>query len=93
MCRAGGLGEHALHAIDGPEQIDRRRPRDRHQLAGFVKLGGQLLRAGGLAHAHAQREPHRGGDANGRSSANDHGLDGLGHFFGRLAFHVDFSAR
>jgi hypothetical protein len=93
LARLRRLGETSLHALDRPEQVDRRRPSRRHQVAGFLELRGELLRPRRAAFAHAEREAHRRGDANRGSAANDHGPDRTGHVGGRLAAHVDFLGR
>ena len=90
--RLAGLGagsERAIHAIDGPEQVDGGGAGRRHQLADLVELRRELLRAGRLALSDAERDPHRGGDANCRRAANDHRLDRPRHFSGGLAADVD----
>ena len=88
-----GCGKRPLHALDGPEQIHCRRSRRGHQVAGLLELCRELLRARGAAALHAERNAHGRGDANRRGATNDHRRDGLGHFFGRLATHVDLGSR
>ena len=87
------VAEAALHAIDRPEQIDRRRPRRRHQQAELVELDRELLRPLRLAAAHAEREAHRRRHANRRRATDDHRLDRARDFLRRLAADVDFLAR
>ncbi len=86
-------GEHPLHALDGPEQVDRRRPRRRHQVAQLLKLDGELLRAGRLAPPHPERDAHRRRDANRRRTPNDHRLDRPGDFLRGLAGDIDLRRR
>ena len=84
------LGERALHPVDRPEQVDRGRPRRRHQVAGLLELDRELLRALGRAAPHPERDAHRGRDADRRRAANDHRPDRLRDFRRRPAAHVDF---
>jgi hypothetical protein len=81
-------GEDSLHSLDGPEQVDGRWPRRGEQVAGFLKLDGELLRASRLAALHRQRHPHRRAHADGRRAPDDHGLDGAGHIGRRPTLNV-----
>jgi hypothetical protein len=64
--------ESAAHALDGPEEIHRGRPR-RGEAAADAIEGTPRIAIGRLR--HAERDPHRGGDADRRRTADDHVLD------------------
>ena len=91
--RPGRGAERSLHPVDRPEQVHGGRPRSPHQLARLVELGGEFLGASGRAPAHAQGDAHRGRDADGRRSADDHRPDRARDFGRRLAADVDFLCR
>ena len=84
----------ALHALDRPEQVDRGRPRRRHQVA---QSAGTRWRTAWcrwrLLRFMPEREAHGRGDADRRRAANHHRLDGLGHVLGGLAGDVDLRRR
>ena len=89
----GGLGEDPLHAVDGPEQVDGGGSRRGQLVACLLELDGERARALRRRPARAEREPHRGRDADGRSATNDHGLDGPGHVVDGRTAHVDLPRR
>ena len=94
--RLAGFGasrERVLHPLDRPEQIHRRRPGRRHELANLVELGRELLGAARLAAANTDRNPHGRRDANRRGASDHHRLDGARHLGGGLAADVDFLRR
>jgi hypothetical protein len=87
------FGKRPLHALDGPEQVDRGRPRGAQQLAVFLKLGGELLGAGRLAARRTERQAHRRADADRRRAADHHGLDRLGDVVDAFAGDVNLVGR
>ena len=93
LARGRRLGKHALHAIDGPEEVDGRRARVGHHLAQLVELTGELGRSGCGALPHAKRQSHGRGDANRRRASDHHRLDRFRDVLRALAGHVDLRAR
>ena len=67
----------ALHAVDGPEEIDGGGPGTREGVADEFDFGIEVWR-GGVE--DPEGDSHRGGDADGRRAADDHVLDGGGDF-------------
>ena len=74
---SGLLGEAALHALDGPEEIDGGGAGGGEGAAHRLELGGQRGDVGGVAGFHAKSKAHSGRDADGRRATNDHGCDDL----------------
>jgi hypothetical protein len=64
--------EHLPHPLDGPEEVHRRRPRGGEGAAEAIELARRVAPQG----AGAERDAHRGRDADGGCAANDHVLDG-----------------
>ena len=63
-------------ALDGPEKIDGGGAGLREGFGDLRKSSRSLARGGGFAVLHAQRDTHRGGDADGWGAADDQSLDG-----------------
>ena len=80
---AGGqqAGKESLHAVDGPEKIDRGGTGSRQPGANLVELGGKLPRRGGFGAQCAQGDAVGGRDADGRRATHHHGDDDLGNLF------------
>ena len=78
---AGGqqVREQPLHAVDGPEEIDRGGPGSGQARADALELGGELGSRRGRGLHCAQGDAVGGGDADSRRAADDHGDDDLGH--------------
>ena len=79
--RAGGkLGrEEFLHAVDGPEEIDRGGASAGQAGADFLELGREVGRGCGPGLLRAKGHAVGGGDANSRRAAHNHGDDDVGH--------------
>ena len=65
---------------------------DGHHVADLLEVDRVLPRPLRRALAHAEREAHRGGDADRRGAANDHRADGAGHLLRRTAPDIQFLA-
>ena len=65
---------------------------DGHHVADLLEVDRELPRPLRRALAHAERDAHRGGDANRRGAANHHRADGAGHFLRRTAPDIQFLA-
>ncbi len=81
--RIGGeeAREEALHAVDGPEEIDRRGTCSGEASADLFELRCKLAGCCGVAAQCAEGNSVGRGDADGRSAADDHGDDDVGHLF------------
>jgi hypothetical protein len=86
-------GECRLHPLNRPEQVDRRRARRGHQIAGALELRGELFGARRRAAPHPQRNSHRRRHTNRRRAADHHRGDRLGDVLGRPAGDVDLGPR
>ena len=73
--------EEALHAVNGPEEIDGGGARCGQAGADALELGGEQLRREGGGSLDAKGDAVSGGDADGGRAADDHGDDNLGHLF------------
>src|SRR5205823_4767010 len=87
------FAEHALHAIDRPEQVDRCRPRRGHHVADLLELDGELTRALRGAAADAQRDAPRRRDTDRGGAPNHHRANGFRDLLRRAAAHVNFLTR
>src|SRR4030043_1612856 len=82
------LSVDTLHPLQSPEQVACGRPCPGQPFYGEVKLPVEIP---GRVGAHdTQRHTIGGRDPDGRGPANDHRLDGPGHFLVAPAFHVSF---
>ncbi len=70
-----------FHALDRPEQVDRRGPRGTHRVADFFESAPQFADVSRLGIAHAQRNAHRCRYADRRRAAHGHIADRLRHLF------------
>ncbi len=84
------LVELILHAANAPKQVDRRGTRGANHIADLLELAPQLIMVGGLRFADTQRNAHCCRHSDGGRAANDHGADGVGHFFVGRAGDVGF---
>ncbi len=84
---AAKRGVQALHTVDRPKKIDRRRPRLREGLADRVDLHVQIRFARVL---HADGDSHGGGHPDRRCAADNHVADGGGDLLVIAAGHVFF---
>ena len=72
-------GEHALHPLNRPEQVDGGRSCRPQQVTRPIELRSQLRRARRRAAAQLEGHTHRRRDTDGRRTADHHGPDRLGH--------------
>ena len=79
--RAEQAREEALHAVDGPEEIDGGGAGGGQARADFFEFGREVLCAGCGGLQRAEGDAVGGGDADGGSAADDHGDDDLGNLF------------
>src|SRR5947208_3497415 len=70
-CRKGRVS----HALDRPEEVDRRRPRGGEGPAQAREVAPEVA----AQRARAERDPHGGGHADRRGAADHHVLDGARH--------------
>ena len=84
FCEVGSLrgqfGEAALHAFEGPEEIDCCRSSLRQRFADLGEFGAQCFDGVRRGVKNAKSGSHGCGDADGRRAANDHVADGFGDF-------------
>ena len=78
---ASRAAKSALHAVDGPEEIDGGGTGAGEARADLVELGRELLRRLCVAALRAERNAVSRRDADGRRAADDHGDDDVGHLF------------
>src|SRR6266581_4813142 len=72
------FGEAALHALDGPEEIDGGGAGFCERGADFSKFGFESADGFHRGMQNAERGAHGGGDADGGSAADNHFADGFG---------------
>jgi len=68
-----------LHPLQGPEQVDRRRPGGCQELGGFLQFTAQVGGLGGFGTQGGQGHPVGCCDSDGRSPTDLHRPDRLGH--------------
>src|SRR6185369_5712461 len=82
-----------LHATNGPEQVHRRRASFPDKLTSFIEIFLQSANGVGFRVLHGERQPHRGGYADGGGSTYDHVANDIRYLLVRLARDVDFFGR
>ncbi len=76
---AAELLKAALHAADGPEEIDGGGTGFTDDAADIGESGAELRDGGDGQVARAEGDAHGGGDADGGSATDDHGANGIGY--------------
>ena len=82
--------ELLLHAADGPEKIDRRRPGFADEVADLIEVALKVAGRFGFGIVHAEGNAHGGSHADGGRAAHHHIADHIGYLLMRLAGDVGF---